>query len=66
MKREDLPLYVGVDTITHDLGVSRAKAYAVIKELNRGLKAQYPSAIIVAGKVNRRFYEDACLISYKG
>ena len=34
MTEERLPLFVGVDTIKHDLGVSRAKAYEVIKELN--------------------------------
>ena len=31
---ERLPLFVGVDTVKFDLGVSRAKAYEVIKELN--------------------------------
>lgn len=28
---ERLPLFVGVDTVKFDLGVSRAKAYEVIK-----------------------------------
>lgn len=44
-----------------DLGVSKAKAYAVIKELNTELKKEYPRAIVVAGKVNRIWYEEACL-----
>lgn len=56
-----LPLYIGVDTVKKDLGVSRAKAYAVIKELNENMKAEHPKAIIVAGKVNRIWYEEACL-----
>lgn len=59
------PLYIGVDTVESDLGVSRAKAYAVIKELNAAMKAEYPKAIVVAGKVNRIWYEEACLSAGK-
>ena len=61
MKEEKQPLFVGVDTVQFDLGVSRAKAYEVIKELNRELKAENPRAIVVAGRVNRIWYEEACL-----
>lgn len=61
MTDERLPLFVGVDTVKYDLGVSRAKAYEVIKELNKELKEAYPRAIVVAGKVNRVWYEEACL-----
>lgn len=61
MAEERLPLFVGVDTVKYDLGVSRAKAYEVIKELNKELKKEYPKAIVVAGKVNRIWYEEACL-----
>jgi len=61
MSEERLPLFVGVDTVECDLGVSKAKAYAVIKELNTELKKEYPRAIVVAGKVNRIWYEEACL-----
>ena len=56
-----LSLFIGVDTIKVDLGVSRAKAYQVIKELNSEMKAQNPRAIVVSGKVNRIWYEEACL-----
>ena len=35
---EGKPLYVGVDTVAYDFGVSRAKAYAIIKDLNMELK----------------------------
>ncbi len=59
--KERLPIFVGVDTVKYDLGVSQAKAYQVIKELNRELKAQHPEALIVNGKVNRIWYEEACL-----
>ena len=57
-----LPLFVGVETVRCDLGVSRAKAYEVIKELNRELKKKNPDAIVIAGKVNRIWYEEACLL----
>ena len=56
-----IPMFVGVDTVKFDLGVSKAKAYEVIKQLNRELKEQNPRAIVVAGKVNRIWYEEACL-----
>ena len=64
MAEERLPLFVGVDTVKNDLGVSRAKAYDVIKELNRQLKEYNPRAIMVAGKVNRIWYEEACQIKH--
>ena len=61
MKEERKPLFVGVDTVRFDLGVSRAKAYEVIRELNAAMKAENPKAIVVAGTVNRIWYEEACL-----
>ena len=61
MAEERQPLFVGVDTAIFDLGVSRAKAYDVIKQLNKELKKENPRAIVVAGKVNRIWYEEACL-----
>ena len=61
MAEERQPLFVGVDTVIFELGVSRAKAYDVIKQLNKELKKENPRAIVVAGKVNRIWYEEACL-----
>ena len=61
MKEDRLPLFVGLDTVKYDLGVSRAKAYEVIKQLNKEMKEQNPRAIVVSGKVNRIWYEEACL-----
>lgn len=61
--KQGLPLFVGVDTVKFDLGVSRAKAYEVIKQLNKEMKEQNPRAIVVSGKVNRIWYEEACLKS---
>ena len=60
--KEQLPLFVGVDTVVSDLGVSRAKAYDIIRKLNDELKQHNPRAIVVAGKVNRIWYEEACLL----
>lgn len=61
MVAERLPMFVGVDTVRFDFGVSRAKAYDIIKELNKKLQEENPKAIVVAGKVNRIWYEEACL-----
>ena len=61
MNKEKEPLFIGVDTVMFDLGVSRAKAYDVIRELNEELKKEHPKAIVVAGKENRIWYEEACL-----
>ena len=63
MTEERVPMFVGVDTVKFDLGVSRAKAYEVIKQLNKEMKEQNPRAIVVSGKVNQIWYEEACLKS---
>lgn len=60
MKESRQPLFIGVETVMLDLGVSRAKAYEVIKELNAEMKQENPRAIVVTGKVNRSWYE-TCL-----
>lgn len=54
-------LFVGVDTVQQDFGVSRAKAYEIIKTLNARLREEHPKAIIVSGKVNKIWYDEACL-----
>ena len=54
-------LLVGVDTVQKDLGVSKAKAYQIIREINRKLKEKNPDAITVAGKVNRILYEKSVM-----
>lgn len=54
-------LYIGPDTVMKDFDVSRPKAYAIIHSLNEDLRREYPSAIVVAGKVNRFWYDEACL-----
>ena len=61
MDKEREPLFIGADTVMYDFGVSKAKAYDIIRQLNEELKEEYPKAIVVAGKVNRIWYEEACL-----
>lgn len=55
------PLFIGVNTIIHDLGVSRAKAYQIIKDINKSMKESNPNALVVNGRVNRIWYEEICL-----
>ena len=54
-------MYVGVDTVMRDFDVSKPKAYAIIHALNEELRREHPLAIVVAGKVNRFWYDKACL-----
>ena len=61
MNVKNVPLFIGVDQVIDDWGVSKAKAYEMIKDMNHELKKQYPQAIIVQGKINRIWYEEACL-----
>lgn len=63
-ERMNTELFIGVDKVKSDLGVSRAKAYEIIKDLNRQLKEVNPRAVIVSGKVNRIWYEEA--VGYPG
>ncbi|GKH59986.1 hypothetical protein CE91St25_03220 [Campylobacter ureolyticus] len=41
-------------------GVSKPKAYKIIKELNERMLKGNPNLIVIAGKVNRKFYEENC------
>lgn len=53
-------MYVDVKEICEDWGVSKAQGYKIIKDLNNKLLKFNPSIIILAGKVNRKFYEENC------
>lgn len=46
-------LYYTVNEVMEILGVSRAKAYKVVKELNEELAAQ--GYIVTAGKIPKKF-----------
>ncbi|MCI5741191.1 MAG: hypothetical protein SO445_05825 [Lachnospiraceae bacterium] len=64
MAEERQPLFVGVDTVIFDLGVSRAKAYDVIKQLNKELKKENPRAITIS-KCKTLLKEQAQVIAQK-
>lgn len=56
-------LFVGVDEVQAILGVSQSKGYSIIRMLNQRIKKENPGAIILAGKVNRRYFEEAIMKS---
>ena len=53
-------LYVQADEICEDWGVSKSQAYKMIKEMNDKMLQENPNLIVLAGKANRRFYEQCC------
>ncbi|RRD93549.1 hypothetical protein EII17_12175 [Clostridiales bacterium COT073_COT-073] len=53
-------MYVDVEEVSKDWGVSKPKAYKKIKELNERMLRGNPNLIVIAGKVNRKFYEENC------
>ena len=55
------PMYVVVDEVCADCGVSRSKGYAIIKQLSDQMKAENPKLLTMAGKINRCYYEEACM-----
>lgn len=61
MNEDNKPMFIGVSTVQNDLGVSRSKAYGIIRQLNAEMKEQNPTALVVAGRLNRIWYEEACL-----
>ena len=60
MRRDGKKLYVDQNEISEDWGVSRTTAYRMIRDMNARLKKKNPNVIIIAGKVNRQFYEECC------
>ena len=53
-------LYVDVNEVIADWGVSRAKAYEMIKDLNKRFREINPNFIVINGKANTKFYEESC------
>ena len=53
-------MYVDVNEFCEDWGVSRARGYKMIKELNERMKSINPNLIVLSGKANRKFYEENC------
>lgn len=56
-------VYVSVDEICEDWGVSRSKGYAIIKELSEQMKKENPKLLVMSGKLNRKYYEEVCLMN---
>ena len=63
MSRRNKPVYVGVEEICKDWGVSRSKGYAIIKELSEQMKKENPKLLVMSGKLNRKYYEEVCLMN---
>lgn len=53
-------MYVDAHEVSKDWGVSKPKAYKMIKELNERMLKDNPYLIVIAGEVNRKFYEENC------
>lgn len=61
MEKNTKTIYVDVAEVCADWGVSKSKGYAIIKKLAKQLLEQNPNALVISGKINRKFYEEVCL-----
>lgn len=50
--------YYTVDDIVQITGYVQNKAYAIIRELNKKYKKEYPDAILMRGRIPRWFYDE--------
>ena len=53
-------MYVTVNDICEDWGVSKAQGYKMIKQLNEKMLKINPNLIVLSGKANIKFYEENC------
>ena len=53
-------MYVDAEEVSKDWRVSKPKAYKMIKELNERMLKDNLNLIVIAGKVNRKIYEENC------
>jgi len=60
-KDTEKTMFVGVEEVMKDWDCSRAKAYQIIRSLSAQLQKEHPGSLSIAGKVNRRFYEEKTL-----
>lgn len=58
-------VYITASEICEVLGVSRNKGYSIVNDLNVKMKKEVPTSIIIRGKVNRKFFEEAMFGKYK-
>ncbi|MCF0130767.1 MAG: hypothetical protein HUJ71_03525, partial [Pseudobutyrivibrio sp.] len=55
-------LYVGVKEVCEDWGCSRSKGYDIIKQLSEQMQKENPKLLVMSGKINRIYYEEACML----
>ena len=53
-------MYVDAEEVSKDWEVFKPKAYKIIEELNERMLKDNPNLIVIAGKGNRKFYEENC------
>lgn len=61
MEEKRKPFYVDADEICEDWGVSRSKAYQIIRQLSEQMHEENPKLLTMPGKINRIYYEEACM-----
>lgn len=49
-------IFINAQEVAELLGISKSKAYTIVRELNEELSAK--GFIIVAGRVSRKFFEE--------
>lgn len=49
-------IFISAQEVADMLGISKSKAYRIVRELNEELEAK--GFIIVAGRVSRKFFEE--------
>lgn len=54
-------VYVDVEEVCADWGVSKSKGYAIIKQLSEQMKKENPKLLVMSGKINRIYYEEVCM-----
>ena len=52
----ELSIFISAQEVADMLGISKSKAYRIVRELNEELEAK--GFITVAGKVSRKFFEE--------
>lgn len=56
MKQKSVLITAG--EVAEVLQVSRNKSYQIINDLNKQMKDENPSYIVIRGKANRRYFEE--------
>lgn len=49
-------LFISADEVAEDFGICKAKAYQIVRDLNKELKER--GFITIAGKVSRQYYRE--------